>query len=137
MTSGDDAQQDFSVLARRHGFELLVQFGSTVTGRTHSRSDLDLGVLFRSGSPSFRQLAELTHDLQKHLPEREVDVAVLNHADPLFLRKVTEACRLLHGSEKDFRRFRLYAFRRYRDHRRFLELERKYIEGALGRLSGS
>ena len=38
--------------------------------------------------------------MQLHVlhPDHEVDVAIINHADPLFLRKITERCRLLYGS---------------------------------------
>ena len=58
---------------------------------------------------------------------REVDLAVLNHADPLFLKKVTEQCQLLAGSLARLQRLQVYAFKRYQDHRPFLALERDYV----------
>ena len=45
------------------------------------------------------KLAELGHELQCAFPDREVDVAVLNRADPLFLKQVMERSRLVHGDE--------------------------------------
>ncbi len=51
-------------IACAHGVVLLLQFGSTVSGRQHPRSDVDLAVL-------------------------------INRADPFFLKKITEDCRLL------------------------------------------
>lgn len=44
LIDGDLAQ--LPALASRHGVRLLVLFGSTVKGRRHPESDLDLAVLF-------------------------------------------------------------------------------------------
>jgi predicted nucleotidyltransferase len=122
-------------IARRHGIELLLEFGSVVTGQVHPRSDLDLAVLFDRPVVSFEELADLQHALQSLSPDREVDLAVINHADPLFLRRITEACRLLHGSARRLAELRIHAFKRYQDHRRYLALERPYVDRTLARLS--
>jgi hypothetical protein len=65
------------------------------------------------------------------VPDREVDVAILNRADPLFLKKITEDCRLVYGSPRDLQRMKIYAFKRYQDHRRYLDMERLYVEQLL------
>jgi hypothetical protein len=52
----------------------------------------------------------------------------LDHADPLFLKKITERCGLLAGKLTDFQRLKLLAFRRYQDHKRFLEMEHRFAE---------
>lgn len=114
-------------VARRHGLELILQFGSTVSGTTHRLSDVDLGVLFFAGVDPRRNLEVVLQDLQALFPAREVDLAVLNHADPLFLKKVTERCQLLAGSPARLQQLQLYAFKRYQDHRPFLALERDYV----------
>jgi predicted nucleotidyltransferase len=114
-------------IARRYAIELLVHFGSTVTGATHAGSDLDIGVLFERTPVPFDDLVALSADLQALQPEREVDVAVINYADPLFLKKITESCVVVYGSEQRLARLKLYAFKRYADHRRFLDLEREYV----------
>jgi hypothetical protein len=54
-------------------------------------------------------------------------------ADPLFLKQVTDRCRLLHGEETELRRFELLAFKRYQGHRKYLDLERRFVAHALGR----
>ena len=78
--------------------------------------------------------ADLVADVQSLLPGREVDVAVLNHADPLFLKQVMDRPRLLYGSPARLTAFQLYAFKRYHDHRRFLQMERAYVERAIAAL---
>jgi uncharacterized protein len=122
---------DLALITERHGVRMLLQFGSTVTGHVHERSDVDLGVVLERASIGLRQRTELEHDLQSLFPGRKIDLAMLNHADPLFLKQVTDHCRLLHGSEAELRRLKLYAFKRYQDHRRYLDLERRFVAEAL------
>jgi predicted nucleotidyltransferase len=117
----------FDEIARRHGARLLLQYGSTISGRTHAASDVDIAVLFE-GEGSFSRLGGLLADLEAVFPGQEVDLGLLNHADPLFLKKALENARLLAGSARDLASLRLYAFRRYQDHRRFLRLEERHVE---------
>ena len=114
-------------LARRHGVRLLLQHGSTVTGRTHAGSDLDLAVLLNHAPESADAYLALVGDIQEAFSGRRVDVVVLNHADPLLLKRVTERSTLLYGDAAALRDWRLYAFKRYQDHRRFLAMERDYV----------
>lgn len=119
---------DLTRLALRYGIRLLVRFGSTVTGRTHASSDVDYGVLFADPAPDVSRLGDLVSDLHALAPGREVDVAVLNRADPLFLKQVADTCELVHGSPADLAAFKLKAFHRYEDYRPFLAFERRYVE---------
>ncbi len=117
----------FDEIARRHGARLLVQYGSTVTGRTHAGSDVDIAVLFE-GEPEYARVGRLLADLQGAFPGREVDLGLLNHADPLFLKKVIDSARLLAGSPRELACLRMFGFRRYQDHRRFLRLEERHLD---------
>ena len=119
-------------VAAAHGVRLLVQFGSTVRGRAHGRSDVDLGVLLEQASPDLEAYGSLAQDLQGCFHDRPVDVAVLNHADPLFLKQVMDGARLLYGPVRRFQELRILAFKRYQDHRRFLALERDVVARRLG-----
>lgn len=123
--------QRLDEIARRHGIELIVQFGSSVTGQMHPASDVDVAVLFRHAPESYSGLGEVEADLQSLVPERRVDLGVLNHADPLFLKQVMDHARLLYGSRQRFEQTQLYAFRRYQDHRPYLEMERAYVARAI------
>jgi len=120
-----------STVCRTHGIRLLLQFGSTVSGRTHPTSDVDLAVLLEHRPASLDAHAELLGDLQALVPGREVDVALINGADPLFLKKITERCQLLYGSLRALHELKIYAFKRYQDHRRFLAMERAYVRGKI------
>lgn len=124
-------------IARKYGIRLVVQFGSTVRGTVHGQSDVDLAVLVERAPASWAEQGPLWAELQELFPGREVDVAMLNRADPLFLKQILEACRLLYGSPRALAEFRMYGFRRYQDHRRYLALEREYVDRSIrGQASG-
>jgi len=127
--------QRLGEIARRHGLELIVQFGSSVTGLMHPGSDVDVAVLYRQLPDSYAELGDLQADLQALVPGRKVDLGVLNHADPLFLKQVMDGARLLHGSPGRFEEMNLYAFKRYQDHRPYLEMERAYVQRATADLA--
>ena len=118
-------------LARRHGILLLLQFGSTLTGHARADSDLDLAVLLDHAPRSLEEYAALIADLQALTPDREVDVALLNRADPLFRKKITDNCVLLYGALRRLHELKMYAFRSYQDHRRYLAMERDFVGRAL------
>jgi predicted nucleotidyltransferase len=122
-------------VAQRHGVVLLLEFGSIVSGHLHPQSDVDLGVLLERPAFTTAEWSDLQGDLQGLIPDRKVDLAVLDRADPFFLWKVVERCRLLHGSPRRLAELKMYAFRRYQDHRRYLALEKPYVERALARLT--
>lgn len=122
-------------VARRHGIRLLLRFGSSVTGRLHAGSDVDLGVLFDRVPDSFTALSECLADLQTLVADREVDLVVLNHADPLLLKQVMDHCELVSGSPAQLETLKLYAFKRYQDHRRYLDMERAYVDRKIAALA--
>jgi predicted nucleotidyltransferase len=78
-------------VARKHGIRLLLQFGSTVSGRTHPRSDVDLAVLLGRRPESLDAQLDLVSDVAALLPGGEADIAIINGADPLFLKQVRGA----------------------------------------------
>lgn len=122
-------------LAKRFKIRMILQFGSTVTGTTHARSDLDLAVKLDSPDVSLHTVLEIQAALQTQFPGREVDLAILNRADPLFLKKIVESCRMLFGTPQDLARLRLYAFKVYQDFRPYLELERQSVVRRLAALA--
>ncbi len=127
--------KQLSAIARRHGIRLMLQFGSSVTGRLHSSSDFDVGVLLDRMPAGLDALGDLEGDMQPLLPGRTLDLALINRADPLFLKQITDHCQLLFGTERDLHILKMYAFKRYQDHRRYLDLERSYVTQAIRRLT--
>lgn len=134
MDAAEFPQRELASLAQTYGIRMLLLFGSAVSGREHTDSDVDLGLLLKNPNLGYRERAALQSELQQMFPEREVDLAILNHADPLFLKKVTERCMLIYGDTSELQSLKMYAFRRYQDHKRFLEMERRYVKSHLARI---
>jgi len=120
--------EELKEIAQKHGIVLVLKFGSSVTGRTYPKSDVDLAVLLDRSTITLHEHAELLQSLQPLFPDRELDLALINHADPLFLKKITDNCELLLGPPERLQALKLYAFKRYQDHRRYFELERQFAE---------
>lgn len=135
ITEGSlDNMPSFVEFARRHGIRLVVQFGSTVGGTRHPFSDVDIAVQFDHPDESLEMLIEVSEEFQKLMPDQTIDLAVLNRADPLFLKQVMDRCCLLFGRSQDLARLRMYAFKYYQDYRRFLEIERRFVSDRLAAL---
>ncbi len=117
---------DLEAIAKRYGILLVLQFGSRVSGKSHAMSDVDIAVLLHRPEVPFERFAGLLEALQGLFPEREVDLAILNHADPLFLKKITDDCHILYGTLRKLQELKIYAFKRYQDHKKFFEMERRY-----------
>jgi predicted nucleotidyltransferase len=124
----DLKQKKIRSVARKFKLRLIVVFGSAVKNRFHQKSDLDIAVYLENPDISFKEFSALIEELQNIFPEREVDVSILNHADPLFLKKILESCELVYGNPQELAKLKIYAFKRYLDHKRFFEMERKYVE---------
>jgi hypothetical protein len=77
---------------------------------------------------SHRAYSDLLYDLHEVFPDREVDLSFINHADPLFLKKIVENCRILFGAPRQLQSLKIYAFKRYQDHRRYFQMEEAYVK---------
>jgi predicted nucleotidyltransferase len=106
-----------AAVAQRCGIDLVVLFGSVARGRQRAGSDLDIAVRFVAGRPGFEAEARVAGELHEALrPARELDLVVLNRADPLLLANVAAGgIPLYEASAETWARFWLYARRRFED----------------------
>jgi len=126
-------RERLAAVAEEYGLNMVLLFGSVAAGRARPDSDLDLAVRFSGTVPTMREVSRLHLALQEIVPERKVDLAILNRADPLFLKQITDRCALLYGSERALAELKMVAFRRYQDHRPYLAMERDYVRRFLAR----
>lgn len=116
-----------------HRLKLMLAFGSRVRAASTAKSDLDIAVEFQSADYSTQEYSELLHELSTVFPGLEIDLAVLNHADPLFLKKVLEHAQVLYGAERDFQSLGRKSFHLYQDFRRHLPQDAQYVNKVLRR----
>ncbi len=111
-------------IAERYGLDLIVVFGSQVTGRARPGSDIDLAVrwVHRPWNDPDRELALVGELTEAVWGRGDLDVSFVNGADPLFLFEVASDGQALYERQPvDFIEFQSYAARRYYDAQKFFD----------------
>ncbi len=114
---------DRSALAdvgRAYDLNLILLYGSRVTGHLHRESDVDLGVWRRRGPLPASQFFDLSYQLSELLPPEtgELDVADLNRAPGLLKHIAAEqGTALYEAMPGDLAHFRVLAWNLYQDER--------------------
>lgn len=107
-----------AALCREYDLELVILFGSRVTGQTHQASDTDIGVLRRGGPVPLDQVLNLDYRLSQIIKPGEVDVVDLCRVSGLLRHIACEKGALLYerapGLLADFR---VRAWNLYQDER--------------------
>ncbi|MDR7556540.1 MAG: nucleotidyltransferase domain-containing protein [Armatimonadota bacterium] len=135
MTITPEQHQHLARIAAQHRLRMVVAFGSAVTGKVHATSDLDLAVLpEESADLALQDLAALLDALDRAFAPLKVDLVVLPRADPLLLKKIFETGVLLHGDERDFRWYRVYAHRRFSEYQPYFRLEAQATRALVRRM---
>lgn len=114
-------KQKIKRLAAKYKLKLIMVFGSFARGTAKANSDIDIAVV-SLGKLSMSDELELAAELAEIL-KGEIDLAAVNHANPLFLHQISRDAVLLGGSKTDFFKFKLNAFHRYNDYAPYFKLE--------------
>lgn len=113
-------------IADKYRLRLIVIFGSQVKGYTHPESDVDVAVLTEGSLPFARQLY-LWQELSEAFGA-EVDLSLLNHAEPLLLYHVARKGKVLYQAERrGWSEFRGYAYRHYWDTQKLRDDLARYL----------
>jgi predicted nucleotidyltransferase len=95
-------------VAEKYGLSFVVLFGSQATGRTHPKSDVDLGVI---SSNEFDRI-KLMSDMDKVFGRDDVQAVDLSKASPTLMRAVVKDGKLLYEKERTiYLRWKFYAIR--------------------------
>ncbi len=120
------AKKELSPIAKKFGLRFIVLFGSTARGRMHKESDIDVGVLTERPL-TFNNRLKLWYELAS-LFRADIDLAVLNHASPLFGFEVARDGRLLYERNRyAWKNWRSYKIRQYWDTAKFRADLKRYI----------
>ena len=110
-------------------------FGSVAASAAHPDSDIDIAVKFGDGDPGLLRILEVQEEISGLFRGREVDLSVLNRADPLFMKKIADQCEFLYAEPGEATAFLLMAFKRYQDHRKYLDMERIFAADYVKRIA--
>lgn len=100
-------------IAQKYNLELILLFGSQVSGTVHKESDFDLAYLGEKDL-NLKEEAKLIIGLSLIFKSENIDLVNLRKASPLLLYAVTSNCRVIY--EKNplvFSKIRAYAFKKY------------------------
>lgn len=116
-------------LCREHGVRLLVAFGSRVTGSPPptAESDLDLALLLSASHEEGTEAALITR-IPDFFPAVEVDLVILNRADPLLRHEIMRESELLYGDLDAYVSYQVFSWRDLMDSRDLIDLEERLFE---------
>jgi predicted nucleotidyltransferase len=123
-----EIKQGLVPLFQDPGLQLVLLFGSRVSGKTHSKSDIDIGVLFDDPV----NLAELTTRIIGLLHTDQVDVVDFRRASPLLnFAAARHGLLLYERSPSLFTQFYSLSFRRYVDTQKLRDAQRRSLQNFL------
>ncbi len=128
-------QRIIDQICRKHRLALILLHGSTVSGLSHDKSDVDVAVLAKNPHQAIDRL-KLINDLAAVFPADKIDLTDLAHADPLLLKLVSGQVKLLAGKPKDLEKLKLTAFHRYQDYQPYFQREQTAVKELLKNYDG-
>ena len=113
---------------------LFILSGSQSKGYAKESSDFDVGVV--ANRPiSFEEKNQLSEQIAKEFsyPEDKVEIVDLNEASPLLQMEAVKSGKLLKGTESDFFKYKLLAWKRYQHTIKFRKLRQEHLQSAYGK----
>lgn len=100
-------------IAKKYSLELLLLFGSRISGELQKESDFDIAYLSKKELDLMGE-AKLICDLMPLFQSEKIDLVNLKKASPLLLFAITQNCQILHQRNPIiFPALRAYAFKKY------------------------
>lgn len=95
-------------IAKKYSLDFVVIFGSQATGRTHPKSDVDIGVISHEEVDRIK----LMNEMDTVFGRNDVTVVDLSTASPTLMRAIVVDGKLLYESEKMvYMKWKFYAIR--------------------------
>lgn len=121
----EEIRNKLNPLLKDKGLQLVLLFGSAVTGKMHKQSDIDLAFFFDKPI----DILTLTNKVIRLLNTDNIDVIDLRRASPLLKFSIVKNGRLIYEKEQGiFNEFYSLAFRRYIDTKKMRIAQAKAIE---------
>jgi len=128
MLSVEEIKERLAPLYNMEGLELVLLFGSCVSGKLHTKSDIDIA--FLSNKPV--DILAVTNKAIHLLSTDKVDVVNLKFASPLLKFSLAKRCIILYERYPGlFNSFFSLAFRRYIDTKKLREAQSEAINDFL------
>jgi len=125
-------QNKLRKICKQDKISLVIFFGSYSRGQANKNSDLDLAVLVDKKSINDDLELSLLTTFINLVRRDNLDLVLLNRADPLLQSQVAWYGTLLYEKTSGlFNRFKVQAMRNYDDAQKFIRLEEIYVHNFL------
>ncbi len=106
-------KKEIAEIAHKYDLDMVVLFGSQATGRTHPKSDIDIGYT-SSQSIELDTRFEVGNDISKLLSRDDIELVDLRRVSPLMKKIVSDEGIVLYEQRPGmFIAFCIYAFKLY------------------------
>ncbi|MFV1977120.1 MAG: nucleotidyltransferase domain-containing protein [Candidatus Scalindua sp.] len=123
--SVEEIRERLSPLLQDKELKLVLLFGSSVSGKVHKQSDIDLAFLYDKPA----DILSLTNNVVRLLRTDSIDVVDLKHASPLLKFAVARTCKIIHERQQgDFNEFYSLSFRMYIDTQKLRDAQKSSID---------
>jgi len=125
MLSLQEIKERLQPIFENPSLQLVLVFGSLVSGKTHKHSDIDLAFLFDEDI----DILALTNQAIRLLKEDKMDVVDLRKANPLLKFSAVKTGRLIYEKSPGlYFQFYSLAFRMYADSKKLRDAQEVYIK---------
>ncbi|ADH60571.1 DNA polymerase beta domain protein region [Thermoanaerobacter mathranii subsp. mathranii str. A3] len=112
----------------KYNISLILIFGSYAKGRARELSDLDIGIKFDKNI-DMNLYSSILRELVEIFNREDIDVVVLNYADPLLRFEIITSCKVLYQAYSEaYIDFYLYSVKSYDDVKKLKKLEENYLK---------
>jgi uncharacterized protein len=109
--------------------KLVILFGSQANGTAGKASDTDIAVLAeRPLKLEERSSIEKEYADRFSISEDMIDLVDLSTASPILCYQVAQSGKLLHGTEEEFLRFKILAWKKYLNTEIFRRIRQQSLE---------
>lgn len=116
--------------SKKNNVAMILLFGSRASDRFQENSDVDLGILFKDGYYNYQQIVQ---GLVQLFPTYKLDVAVLNHSDPLLNFQILSRCEILYCPDMEvYLRFFADTVKKHHDMQKIYRLADRYLKDFTG-----
>jgi len=117
-------------LALKYQLSLVLLFGSQVTGKTHTQSDVDIAYLSDKKMRPIEE-AQMAFDFSQRLKidNKKIDLVNLKEATPLLLKQIAEKSIPLYEKKVGsiLANFKIYALRSFMDAKKLFRLKEESL----------
>lgn len=115
-------------MLQEHVLDFVVLFGSYAKGLIKKNSDIDIAIK-KEGKIELEEYSEIQSKLAKIFNVKDIKIGLVEilHLSPLLMWQIAKYGQPLVGSPLKFKKFQLYALKKYLDTKKFRNLTKRYI----------